>query len=351
MKKILFFVILFLLPITINAAESEIVMDQDTGRILYAKNINKQDLIARTSKIMTAVIAIENGKLNNIYTVGEEINDVYGSSMYLKESEKISLKNLLYGLMLRSGNDSAVVIANNVSKNEKKFVDLMNKKAEKLNMKNTVFHNPHGLDNKNENISTAYDMALLTKYAMKNKTYRKIVKTKKRKFKTNLNNYELFNKNSLLIDYKYCTGGKTGYTEKAHKSLVTTASKDNKNLIIVSLNDPNRFANHRRLYEKYFKLYGRYKVLDKYTFSVKGKHIYKNHHLYIKDDYYMLLTKEEKEHIKLNIVLKNKKEIKNNSVVGTAQILYNDKVIGKTNIYISKRSEKLKKIKKLLHLD
>lgn len=351
MKKILFFVILFLLPITINAAESEIVMDQDTGRILYAKNINKQDLIASTSKIMTAVIAIENGKLNNIYTVGEEINEVYGSSMYLKESEKISLKNLLYGLMLRSGNDAAVVIANNVSKNEKEFVDLMNKKAEKLNMKNTVFHNPHGLDNKNENISTAYDMALLTKYAMKNKTYRKIVKTKKRKFKTNLNNYELFNKNSLLIDYKYCTGGKTGYTEKAHKSLVTTASKDNENLIIVSLNDPNRFANHRRLYEKYFKLYDRYKVLDKYTFSVKGPHLYKDHYLYIKDDYYMLLTKEEKEHIKLNIVLKNKKKIKNNSVVGTAQILYNDKVIGKTNIYISKRSEKLKKIKKLLHLD
>lgn len=300
---------------------------------------------------MTAIVAIEEGKLSDRYVVKDEINEVYGASLYLKENEKISLRNLLYGLLLRSGNDAAVVIANNVSKNESEFVKLMNKKAKELNMKNTKFSNPHGLDNKNENISTAYDLALLTKYAMKNKTYKKITKTKKRTFKTNLNNYEIFNKNSLLITYKPCNGGKTGYTEKAHKSLVTTAKKDNKNLIIVTLNDPNRFTNHKALYEKYFKKYNKYKILDKYTFSVKSPHKYKNHHLYIKEDFYMLLTNREKENIKMNIILKNKKKIKNNSVIGTVQIVDNDKTIGSTEIYISKHGEKIRKIRKILHLD
>lgn len=351
MKKFfLLFLLILIFPMTINAASAEIVMDIDSGRIIHEKNIHDKHLIASITKIMTAVIAIENGKLNKKYIVGEEINEVYGSSMYLKETEKISLKNLLYGLMLRSGNDASVVIANNVCKSEKEFVKLMNKKAKELKMKDTVFNNPHGLDEKTKNYSTAQDMALLTKYAMKNKKYKKIVGTKKISFKTNLNSYTLYNKNRLLSNYGPCTGGKTGYTIKAKRTLVTTASKDNLNLVIVTLEDPNRFSTHQDLYEKYFNEYKRYKILDRYTFSVKNNK-YSKHHLYIKKDFYLPLTLEEKANVKLNIVLKNKKRIKNKSIIGYAQITCQEKVLGKEPIYISKHGEKVRKIKRLLHLD
>lgn len=350
MKKIIFILLLvFLLPISINAAEAEIVMDMNSGRILHEKNIHNKHLIASTSKIMTAIIAIENGKLKDKYITGNEIKEVYGSSMYLKENEKITLEQLLYGLLLRSGNDAAVVIANNVSKSEEEFVSLMNKKAKKLGMKNTTFSNPHGLDEKNQNISTAYDMALLTKYAMKNKKYRKITGTKKISFKTNKNSYTLFNKNRLLTSYDLCTGGKTGYTTKARRTLVTTASKDNLDLVIVTIEDENKFSTHQALYNKYYKEYKNYKVLDKYTFSVKGKNKYSNYHLYIKSDLYLPLNNEEKENIKLNIELKNKKKIKNDSIIGYALIDYNGKTLGKKAIYATKEEKKLGFFKKLFH--
>ena len=338
MKKVLI-LLLFLsfIPIKLSAAEAEIVMDMDSGRILHAKNINDKHLIASTTKIMTATIALENAKLKEKYTVGNEIKQVYGSSMYLTVGEKITLKQLLYGLLLRSGNDAAIVISNNVCKNEKDFVSLMNKKAKELKMSNTIFSNPHGLDEKTKNISTAYDMALLTKYAMKNKEYRKITSTKKISFKTNKRDYTLYNKNRLLITYKPCTGGKTGYTTKARRTLVTTASKNNLDLVIVTIEDENKFSTHEALYNKYYKEYKNYKVLDKYTFSVKGKNKYSSYHLYIKNDLFLPLKKEEKDNLELNIILEDKKKIKDNTKVGYAQIKYKENILGKRAIYASKK--------------
>lgn len=353
MKKIIFFIILifFLFPYILNAASSEIVMDMSSGRILHEKNINDKHLIASTTKIMTAVVALENADIKDKYIVGKEIEKVYGSSMYLKLGEKLTLENLLYGLLLRSGNDAAVVISNNVSKNEKEFVNLMNKKAKEIGMKNTTFSNPHGLDEITQNISTAYDMAILTRYAMKNKKYKKIVGTKKITFKTNKNNYTLYNKNQLLSSYKYCTGGKTGYTKKAQRTLITTASKDNFGLIVVTIEDPNRFSTHQALYNRYYKEYKYYKVLDKYTFSVKGKNKYSNDHLYIKKDLYLPLNKQEKENVELNISFNNVKKAKDNSVVGYALVVYDEKTLGKRAIYVSKNKEKKSFLKRLFHLD
>ena len=172
MKRILLFSLLLCLNTNICKASS-IVMDIDSKRILYEENKDEQRLIASITKIMTAIIVIENTpNLNKKITVGEEVLTMYGTSIYLQVGEEISIKDLLYGLILRSGNDAALTLAVNTSKTEENFVKLMNQKAKELNMKNTIFQNSHGLDEITQNKSTAYDMALLSAYAYKNPIYK-----------------------------------------------------------------------------------------------------------------------------------------------------------------------------------
>ena len=180
MKKILLFSLLICLNINICKAAS-IVMDMDSKRVLYENKIHEKKLIASTTKIMTAIIAIENNDdLNKKITIGDEILTMYGTNIYIEPNEQITIKDLLYGLLLRSGNDAAIALATYTSKTEKKFVTLMNKKAKELGMKNTNFQNSHGLDDDTKNYSTAYDMALLSSYAYQNEIYREISKTKTR---------------------------------------------------------------------------------------------------------------------------------------------------------------------------
>ena len=133
-----------------NSSHSCILIDNESARILYSKNINNKQLIASTTKLMTFLVAYENGKLDDYYIVGEEVLKMYGTSIYLSIGEKVSLKDLLYGLILRSGNDASVVIANNVGKSYEHFIELMNNKAKEIGMRNTVFKNPHGLDEETE---------------------------------------------------------------------------------------------------------------------------------------------------------------------------------------------------------
>ena len=181
------------------SSPSAIVMDYSTGTILYEKNANEQLYPASITKIMTAIIAIENKDVNDIVKVDESISKSYGSGIYISVGEEIKLIDLLYGLMLRSGNDAAMMIASYVSGSEEEFVKLMNQKAKELGMKNTIFYNSSGLDTETiGNKSTAYDMALVTRYAMQNETYKSIVKTKKYTVKTNLKTYVWHNKNKLL---------------------------------------------------------------------------------------------------------------------------------------------------------
>ena len=235
---------LFFICFKINA--SIVVMDADSGRVLYESNMNQKKLIASTTKIMTSIIALENGALNKEYVVGDEIKKVNGSSIYLKVGDKITLRNLLYGLILRSGNDAAMVIAKNTP-NYDDFIMQMNLKAFKLGMYNTSFENPHGLNDDTKNYSTAYDMSLLMKYAIKNKDFLEITSTKK------YNNW--YNKNELLTDYKYTISGKIGYTKASGQVFVSAAKKNNKTLIIASIDEADKFNLHESLYEKYFKLY------------------------------------------------------------------------------------------------
>jgi len=333
MKKILI-ILLFLFCIKINA--SVVVMDGDSGRVLYEKNMNEKKLIASTTKIMTSIIALENGRLNDKYVVGEEIKEVNGSMIYSKIGEKFTLNDLLHGLMLQSGNDAAMTIAKNVM-NYDEFIANMNIKAFKLGMYNTSFENPHGLNDNTKNISTAYDMALLMKYAIKNKDFLNITRTKKYK----VNNYIWYNKNDLLNDYKYTLSGKIGYTKKSGQVFVSSAVKNNKTLIVVSIDESDKFNLHKRLYEKYFEIYDRYKVLDKNSFSYKIKTSgYDNY--YINKDYYMLLKEEEKNKISIKANI--------NNYFSYASIYLDNRLIHNEKIYKLSYEKRNKEVKGLLSI-
>lgn len=329
MKKILI-LILFFLCINVNA--SIVVMDADSGRVLYEENKDKKMLIASTTKIMTSLIAIENSNINKEIIVKDEIDKAYGSMIYVKKGEKFLLKDMLYGLMLRSGNDAALIIANNVT-NYDEFISLMNIKAYKLGMYNTQYNNPHGLDEETQNYSSAYDLALLMKYAIKNKIFMEITRTKTYK----VNNYIWHNKNELLNSYKYATSGKIGYTKKSGPVYVSSSTKDNKNIVIASINENDKFNLHKNLYEKYFNEYKKYKILDKNTFSFKVKNK-KNIHYYIKNDFNMLLKEGEANELNIKININEK----------TVYVYLKKQLIHKEKIYELKYENKKIGLNKLL---
>lgn len=336
MKK--FLLLLFLiLPINISALETSarcaILMDTDSNRILYEKNINEVRSVASISKIMTAVVAIESGKLADEVTIGEEIKDAYGSGIYIQEGEKITLRDLLYGLMLRSGNDAALAIANYVGGSVDDFVTMMNDKAKNIGMKNTTFNNPSGLDQEEGNYSTAYDMSILTSYAMKLEDYKAITSTKKYVLTTNKNTYSWINKNKLLSIYKYTTGGKTGFTEIAKRTLVSTASKDNINLVVVTLNDGNDWQDHQNLFEYGFNNYTNLKILEKGTINIYNEDYYNDYELYVENEYNYLLKNSEQNNLTFKYDLEKKRSFNTGDEVGTLNIYLGDKKIHEEPIY------------------
>lgn len=343
MKKVLLFLVLCLIFIpkvscSTSSANSYVLMDAETGRVLDSKNMNNRALIASITKIMTAVIAIESNKLDELIKVDDSILKAYGSGIYIQVGEEMLLKDMLYGLMMRSGNDAAVMIAAYVAGSEEAFVKLMNDKAKKIGMKNTTFVNSSGLDNTDSgNYSTAYDMSLLTRYAMQYDEYREIVKTKEYTVKTNYKTYVWHNKNKLL-NYDYITGGKTGYTEKAGRTLVSTASKDDMNLIVVTIRDSDDWNTHIELYNYAFSNYTSYKVLNKNNFNVIGDTYY-NNNLYIKEDLYIPLKNTETGSLVSKIKLEKLKNYKQNDKVGYIEIYIDDELLATKDIYVNKKDE------------
>ena len=332
LKKIFLLILIIIFPINVFAS-STIVMDNDSGRILYENNSNERRLIASTTKIMTCILVLENSDLSKKITVGDEILKVYGTNIYVEVGEVLTIKDLLYGLMLRSGNDAAIVLANNIFNSEDEFIHKMNDKAKEIGMNNTVFNNPHGLDEETKNYSTAYDMALLAKYAYKNRMYRNIISTKKYNTKSNLKSYEWYNRVELINSYKYSMGGKNGYTPKAGKTLVSYASKDNMNLIIVTLDDNDIYENHKYLYEKYFKKYKKYIIVDKDNFTVDSSLI--NKKVYIKNTFSYLLSEDEVDDISTLVHITDS----DNNKVGKIIIKLKNKKIGNIDIYSYKNKK------------
>ena len=236
------------------SAKGAVLIDGRTRKVLYAKTAHERLPMASTTKVMTAILAIESGNLDAIVTVPEAAYGVEGSSMYLRLGEKISLRDLVYGLMLVSGNDAAVAIAIHVGGSVEGFAAMMNKKAKSLGALNTNFVTPNGLPDPNH-YTTAYDLALIAAYAMENATFREVVSTTYYKTTTGEVARTVKNKNKILWEYEGGNGIKTGYTMAAGKCLVFAAERDGMQLIGVVLNCPDMFPAAKRILDYGFNTY------------------------------------------------------------------------------------------------
>ncbi|MBR2895009.1 MAG: D-alanyl-D-alanine carboxypeptidase [Oscillospiraceae bacterium] len=239
-----------------TSAASAILMEQGSGRVLYEQQADEERLIASITKIMTTVVALENGDLKASYTVTQQ-DLAEGSSMYLTVGESLTLEELLYGVMLVSGNDAALAVAHCVSGDLSEFVDLMNDTARKIGMTHTSFANPNGLDAEGH-FSSARDMALLTAYAMNNELFCRIASTAS----ITIGERYLKNHNKLLNQYEGCIGVKTGFTKAAGRTLVSAAEREGMRLICVTLNDGNDWTDHTNLLDYGFFNYRRETVVN-----------------------------------------------------------------------------------------
>ncbi|OAB32657.1 peptidase M15 [Paenibacillus macquariensis subsp. defensor] len=229
-------------------AQAASLMDVTSGRVLFTKHGDDELRIASLTKIMTAIVAIEYGQMNKPVKVSKNAYAKEGSSIYLKLGEQMGLENMLYGLMLRSGNDAATAIAEHVGGSEEGFVYLMNAKAKELGLKHTHFMNPHGLDAEGH-YSSANDLATMTAYAMHIPMFKEIVKTPVKKV-PNPNeawDYKWDNKNKMLRFYDGADGVKTGYTKKAFRCLVSSATRNGQQLVSVTINDGDDWNDHGKM--------------------------------------------------------------------------------------------------------
>lgn len=324
------------------SAKSLILMEQKTGRVIYERDAHTKRKIASITKIMTAIIAVESGKLNKEVTITPEMVKTEGSSLYLQVGEKIKLKDLVYGLMIRSGNDAAQAIAITVGGSIPGFVTLMNEKAAWIGMTDTSFTNPHGLDDGDKHVSTAYDMALLTKYAMGNKLFRQISATKV--YKPSIKNRDWSciwkNKNKMLTKYyKYSTGGKTGFTKAAGRTLVSTAEKDGMKLIAVTIDASDDWNDHRYMFESAYEKYKLNTFIEKGYLLGVGKEPLLNH-LSIESPLVYPASAKETEEMEVKYTLLDIDPLKGGmnipKVVGVAELWLNNKIISSKPIYYKK---------------
>lgn len=303
----------------VNTSSAYIVLESTTGRILNQRNIHQQFLVASTVKILTAMTVIETEELDEVVQIDKKDVSEVGSKVYLKEQEKITKRDLLYALLLRSANDAASALSKN---NDSRFILKMNQLAKKIGMKNSVFANASGLDEREYNLSTAYDMALLSAYANQNPTFIEIASTHTYTAKTDLQTYTWINKHRLVKNDDDFVWGKTGYTKKSKRILVTNYQKENMDLIVVTINDSDDWNHHRQLVDQ----------VDSYEFvSVLKKGIYDtkldvSYYIYIPKDITIPIRKNENEKIQL--------EFKLYPQSATLEIYLNDAFVASKNIEV-----------------
>ncbi len=267
-------------------------MEATTNRVLEGNGIHQQSLVASTAKILTAITTIENYDLEEEIIVTKKDTSEVGSKVYLKENEKIKRLDLLYALMLRSANDAASALSGN---NCETFIRQMNELAKKIGMTNSVFVNASGLDEVEYNISTAYDMALLSSYANQNPIFKAIASTHDYRCTTKESAYVWHNKHKLVTSKNDFVWGKTGYTKKSKRILVSSFEADYKKLIIVTINDGNDWNHHQELVQK----------TDEYYFiTIFKKGVYNakeniGYYLHIPLDIVIPVKKNEKEEVKM----------------------------------------------------
>ncbi len=306
-------------------AESYIVIDAHSGRIIASKNADKQKYMASTTKIMTTIVAIENyNNLEKVVTIPKECTNIEGSSIYLVPNQKAKMIDLLYGVMLRSGNDAALAVAYFAgNKNISNFIEDMNNKAKEIGAYKTNFINPHGLHNSNH-FTTAYDLALITKYALENDKFKEIAGAKK--YYNSDNNFYFINKNKVVYQYKYGTGVKIGYTKTAGRCLVASAKKDDMEIIVVVLNDGNWFNDSYKMFDFAFANYKNYNIIEKDQLILTDEN---NNPVFAESGFSYILTDEEKNNIKIETVksLEHITSDTNNKVYGFYKISLNNQVI------------------------
>lgn len=302
-------------------AENYIVMSDDE-RVIYEKDAHEQRSIASITKIMTAVICLEKGNYMDVWHVGEEVKEADEKRIYLAEGQKVSMHSLLHGLLLESGNDAALVLAKRVGGTIEHFVELMNEKAKEIGMTNTVFHNPHGLDvHEQGNLSTCFDMALLMNYALKNEQFCQIIQTKEYASEWG----SIFhNSNKLLSDFPFCLGGKTGYTSKAGRTLVTAAKNQNLQLVCVSFQIQDHFQFHKQMYVDAMNTYEKIMLLD------EGEYRMTSGTAVIDEPFFVTCTLEELSNAQIRY------QIQDDEII--FQFLLNEYVVSKS--YELKRNKK-----------
>ena len=258
------------LSITHVYADSYIVMDGEDLTVYRSRNQDAVQSIASVSKVMTAIVAIEKGELTDSWIVKEEIRNSYGSMIYLQQNQIVNLIDLLYGLLLESGNDAADAIAYHVGGNDtNQFIIWMNEKAKELNMTNTKYQNPSGLDDQDGgNLSTVYDQALLMRYCLQNDIFLQITQTK---YFTNQLNQQYVNHNKLLWNFPYTIAGKTGYTLLAQHTLVSAARKEDITCIVVSFEMGEETYFHQRQYVDFYNDIQAYTLIREQVSKVAGK--------------------------------------------------------------------------------
>lgn len=323
-----------------NDVKAYAVMEKNSGRILYASNENEKLAMASTTKIITAICVIENNKnLDKVIKIPLEAEGVEGSSIYLRSGEHLSIISLLYGLMLQSGNDAAVALAIETSGSVEKFMELCNNFVKRIGANNTNVITPHGLHHK-DHYTTAYDLALISCYAMKNPIFKKIVGTKKIVIP---NEYEedprlLKNKNKMLTDVDDATGVKTGYTKKAGRCLVSSAEKGKMEVICVVLNCNKMFEISKELLEEAFKEYRVYEIVPSYNHLISLPVLSsetKEVNLYTKESFFYPLRPEEIGQISTKIILPHFIEapVQKNQLVGEYQIFLQNHLLFSAKIF------------------
>lgn len=335
MKKLIFIIFITLLMPVSKAfavgisAQSACVMEISNDEIVFEKDAYKKLPMASTTKIMTAIIALEMSDIDEIVTVSRNAAYQEGSSAYLYEGFKITMRDALYALMLNSGNDAAVAIAEHISGGCDEFSELMNKKAESLGLENTHFKNPNGLHNE-EHYTTAYELAKLASYAMKNDEFEEIVSAKSYTFNVlNTNDKrEYFNHNKLLRLYDGCIGIKTGFTRDAGRCLVSCARRGDIAFVSVTLNDKNDWNDHIKMLDDAFSQY------ETNTIVRKGESVrIADADLIYENDFRVTKRKGDNKQVRTELYIPDKIPVSDkNERIGVAAFLENGKEIGRVYV-------------------
>lgn len=318
------------IPARAENSAAACVIEMQTGEIVYEKNSVERLPMASTTKVMTCITALENCDMWETATVSANAANTEGSAAYIEEGNEISVVDLLYGLMLNSGNDAAVAIAEHVSGSVEGFVELMNAKAQEIGVGNTHFTNPNGLPD-DDHYTTAYDLAMITRYAMQNQTFREIVSTVD--FGALIVNtgdvLPFHNHNKLLGDYDGCIGVKTGYTDKAGRCFVSAAERDGLSFVAVTLNDNDDWQDHKDMLDDAFSRYSMRQVA-----YAGASAPYSKYNLIYGGDVFVPARNDMKTKIdiKMNVPRRLTLPVAEGEKVGTADFVRDGQVIGTVDV-------------------